>query len=486
MMNPVRMSASRIASLVSSGRIQAEAVAEAFLAEIKKSDSRISAYLKVFDGHVLEQAREIDREKKSGRLAGVPIALKDNILYKGYPATCGSKILAETAALYDAAVVDKLKTEGAVILGKTNMDEFAMGSSTENSAFFPTRNPWDPARVPGGSSGGSAAAVAAGIAAAALGSDSGGSVRQPAAYCGLVGLRPTYGRISRYGLVAFASSLDQIGPLCCSVEDCALLASCLCGHDSRDSTSADVQVPDFAAELKNDFSPGGLKIGRLHPAMLEDIQPEVRSAYDDMISLLAAEGAGITEINFSSWKYALMSYCILAPAEASSNLSRFDGVRYGMRIQEADLENMYIQSRTRGLGPEVKRRIILGAFSLSAGQYESFFLRAARARKKIMDELCTALNQVDFIVTPTAAEEAFAFGERKDPISMYRSDRFTVPASLAGLPALSLPMGISRRGLPLGIQVIGHFFHESGIFKLAFWLENRVQLVKILHGKEET
>lgn len=485
-MNSIRLSASRIASLVSSGRIQAEAVAEAFLAEIKKSDPRVSAYLKVFDDHALEQAREIDRGKKSGRLAGVPIALKDNILYKGYPATCASKMLADAAALYDAAVVEKLKAEGAVILGKTNLDEFAMGSSTENSAFFTTRNPWDSTRVPGGSSGGSAAAVAAGMAAAALGSDSGGSVRQPAAFCGLVGLRPTYGRVSRYGLVAFASSLDQIGPLCRSVEDCALLTACLCGRDSRDATSADEPVPDFAAELKNDFSPCGLKIGRLHPAMLEDIQPEVRSAYDNMLSLLAAEGASITEMNFPSWKFALMSYYILAPAEASSNLSRFDGVRYGLRVQDMDLENMYIQSRNRGLGPEVKRRIILGAFALSAGQYESFFLRAARARKKIRDELCTALNQVNVIVTPTAAEEAFVFGERKDPISMYRSDRFTVPASLAGLPSLSLPMGVSRKRLPLGIQVIGHFFQESDIFKLAFWLENRVQLEKILHGKEET
>ncbi len=474
-MNPARLSAACIASLVSGGELKAEAVTAAFLRQIEKKNPDISAYIEVCSKHAMEQARRIDRERITGRLAGVPVALKDNILYKGFPATCGSRMLEHAVARYDAAAVKKLKAEGAVIIGKTNMDEFAMGSSTENSAFFPTRNPYDLSRVPGGSSGGSAAAVAGGMAAAALGSDSGGSVRQPAAYCGLVGLRPTYGRISRYGLVAFASSFDQIGPLCRSVEDCALMTACLCGHDPADSTSAQEPVPDFASLVNEPVHPDGWKIGRLHPDMLDGVQPEVRSAYENMISLLTEEGADIIDMNFPDWKYALLSYFILAPAEASSNLSRFDGVRYGLRVHMDDLDEMYIRSRTEGFGREVKRRIFFGAFALSAGQYESFFLRATRARRKIADELIRSMRKVDFILTPTTAEAAFALGDREDPIAMYRCDRFTVPAGLAGLPALSLPMGRSKAGLPLGLQIVSGFFQEIRVFKLAFWLENRVQ-----------
>ncbi|MCR4396836.1 MAG: Asp-tRNA(Asn)/Glu-tRNA(Gln) amidotransferase subunit GatA, partial [Candidatus Saccharicenans sp.] len=412
----------------------------------------------------------MDSKKDKGRLAGAVVAIKDNIVTRGIRTTCGSRILENFIPPCDATVIERLEAEDAIIIGKTNLDEFAMGSSTENSAFFPTRNPWDRERVPGGSSGGSAAAVAAFEAMAALGSDTGGSVRQPAAFCGIVGLKPTYGRVSRYGLIAFASSLDQIGPMARSVRDCALITSVIAGFDPRDSTSAELPVPDYLSELKSLDRPA--KIAFLGETSLRGLNPEVAENYRRVQKIVSSLCPEITCLDFSSWEMALPCYYIIAPSEASSNLARYDGVRYGFRAPAAELAEMYLKTRTAGFGSEVKRRILLGTFALSSGYYEAYYARAARARQAITAELKAALEKVDFILTPATPEPAFKLGEKQDPIAMYLQDYFTVAASLAGIPGISIPCGLTSDGLPLGLQVLSRPFSELELLKFAFLLEN--------------
>jgi aspartyl-tRNA(Asn)/glutamyl-tRNA(Gln) amidotransferase subunit A len=473
-MNLTSLGVSEIRSLVAAKEVKAEEVVRAFLQQIGEREPAVAAFLSVEAEKALEQAKALDRKKEKGCLAGVPIAVKDNILVKGLRATCGSRILENYVAPYSATAIEKLAAEDAIFIGKTNLDEFGMGSSTENSAFWVTRNPWDLSRVPGGSSGGSAAAVAAGEAAAALGSDTGGSVRQPAAFCGVVGLKPTYSRVSRYGLIAFASSFDQIGPLTRTVEDCALLTRVISGPDGRDSTLADRPVPDFLKEMKEKRGP--FKAAHLKEKLIERIDPDVKDIYWRTLNSLRDLGGELVEMDFPLWEYALPCYYIIAPSEASSNLARYDGVRYGLRSPDhANLQEMYFKTRTSGFGEEVKRRILLGTFALSSGYYDAYYLKAGRTRQQVSREFERAFAVVDYIITPTAPEPAFPIGTKKDPIAMYLSDVFTVSANLAGCPAISLPCGWSRKGLPVGLQVIGNHFQEGRIFQLAFLLEKKVK-----------
>jgi aspartyl-tRNA(Asn)/glutamyl-tRNA(Gln) amidotransferase subunit A len=478
---------SEIQSLVAKKELKAEEVIRAYLERIEKQEPAVAAFISVEGEKALERARAIDRKREKGRLAGVPVAVKDNILIQGMRATCGSRILENFIAPYSATVIEKLAAEDAVFIGKTNLDEFGMGSSTESSAFFVTRNPWDLSRVPGGSSGGSAAAVAAGEAAAALGSDTGGSVRQPAAFCGVVGLKPTYGRVSRYGLVAYASSLDQIGPLTRTVEDCALLTKIISGPDGRDSTLADRPVPDFPKVMKETLGP--FKAAYLKEALIEKIDPDVKDIYWKTVDGLRDLGGELIEMDFPSWEYALPCYYIIAPSEASSNLARYDGVRYGFRDSDyGNLREMYLNTRTRGFGEEVKRRILLGTFALSSGYYDAYYLKAARTRQMVSLEFERAFANVDYVVTPTAPEPAFPLGAKTDPLTMYLSDIFTVSANLAGLPGISVPCGLSREGLPIGLQIIGKHFQEDRLFQLAFLVEKKVEFKNnrnIINWKEE-
>ncbi len=456
-------------NLVKSGQVRLVEIVEDYLNQIDRVDKKVKAYLTCNFDAALARARQIDSKPEKGKLAGAVLAVKDNIVTRGLRTTCGSKILENFIPPYNATVIERLEAEDAIIIGKTNLDEFAMGGSTENSAFFATRNPWDLDRVPGGSSGGSAAAVAAREAAGALGSDTGGSVRQPAALCGLVGLKPTYGLVSRYGLIAFASSLDQIGTFARNVRDCALLTSIIAGFDRRDSTSADRPVPDFIANLELPLAKK--RVGVLAEALLTGVNSEVAANYKAVVRNLQELGFAIERFPFPSWQYALPCYYIIAPSEASSNLARFDGVRYGFRADSRELSEMYVKTRTLGFGSEVKRRILTGTFALSSGYYDAYYARAARARQTIIREFQTAFKQVDFILTPTTPEPAFKRGEKQDPLSMYLEDYFTVTANLAGIPGLSLPSGMTLNGLPIGTQLLGPDFSELELFKLAFLLE---------------
>jgi len=398
-------------------------------------------------------------------LAGLPVAVKDIICTTEFPTTCGSRILEGWVPPYDATVVDRLRAAGAIILGKTNLDEFAMGSSTENSAYGPTRNPWDPSRVPGGSSGGSAAAVAAALAPLALGTDTGGSIRQPAGFCGIVGLKPTYGRVSRYGLVAFASSLDQIGPMARTVEDAALLLQVLAGRDPRDATSADLPVPDYRQALTGEAR--GLRIGIATEAFGEGLQPEVRDAVLAASEVLRAQGAVISEVSLPTIAYALPTYYLIATSEASTNLARYDGVQYGLRVPSEDLYAMYTRTRRQGFGPEVKRRIMLGTYALSAGYYEGFFLKAQRVRTLVRRDFLAAFERVDLVLMPTSPTVAFRLGEKvEDPLQMYLADVYTIPVNLAGLPGISIPCGFAQ-GLPIGLQLVGRPFDEPAVLRAA-------------------
>jgi len=466
--------------VVKEGEVRATEIVEDYIARIEKEDKEIRAYLTYSFDRALRRAREIDLKKDKGKLAGAVIAIKDNIVTRGIRTTCASRILENFNPPYNATVVDRLEAEDAVIIGKTNLDEFAMGSSTENSGFFPTRNPWDKGRVPGGSSGGSAAAVAGLEAVAALGSDTGGSVRQPAAFCGLVGLKPTYGLVSRYGLVAFASSLDQIGPLARSVEDCALITSIIAGFDPRDSTSSPLPVPDYLAE--SGIPLPNFRVGVLDVSSLTGVKEEVVRNYQDVLRMIAGLGIEMQKLDLPSWEYALPCYYVIAPSEASSNLARYDGVRYGFRAESSELSDMYLRTRTRGFGREVKRRILLGTFALSSGYYEAYYARAAKVRQAILREFVEAFKKVDFILTPTTPEPAFRLGEKQDPISMYLQDYFTVAANLAGIPGLSVPSGFSTDHLPLGLQVLGRSFAESELFKFAFLLEKNLNLKNNRYG----
>jgi len=463
---------------VRSRRLSAEEALRDALARIDGSDGRIGAFLEVTPDLALDEARSVDARVAAGEdlpLAGVPMAIKDNMWVSGREATCASRILRGFRPPADATAVARLRRAGAVFVGRANMDEFAMGSSTENSSVQLTRNPHDLERIPGGSSGGSAAAVAAGMVPAALGSDTGGSIRQPAACCGVVGFKPTYGRVSRYGLVAFASSLDQIGPIARSVSDSARVYGVIAGEDPLDSTS----VADEPGEPEAAVTKGaaGLTVGFLEEAQAEGLDAEVAKNLDEVRKAFAAAGARVRPVSVPRAPDAIAIYYVVASAEASSNLARYDSVRYGPRPDVTDLASLYVESRTRGFGPEVKRRILLGTFALAAGYYEAYYGRAMRARAALSADFERAFSEVDVIVCPSIPAPAFRIGEKtEDPLTMYLSDIFTVPASLAGLPAISVPSGFSRDGLPLGVQILGPRLGEESVFAAAGALERELAL----------
>ena len=457
------------AAEVTSRRRSAVDVAREALDAVSRGDGRVRAFLEVTAEGALAEAAEVDRRVAAGEdlpLAGVPLAMKDNIWVAGRSATCASRILEGFRPPGDSTVAGRLRRAGAVFLGRSNMDEFAMGSSTENSSSHVTRNPWDPSRIPGGSSGGSAAAVAARFVPAGFGSDTGGSIRQPAACCGVVGLKPTYGRVSRYGLVAFASSLDQIGPLTRSVGDAARLYRVVAGVDPLDSTTAD--RPVGAPEEALGRGVEGVRVGFLVEAEAEGLHPEVAEDLERARRIFREAGARVVPVSVPRAAAAIAIYYVIASAEASSNLARFDGVRYGPRVSEKDLASLYVESRTAGFGPEVKRRILLGTFALASGYYEAYYGLATRARQLLCDDFERAFGVADVIVCPSIPSPAFRIGEKTDdPLTMYLSDVFTVPASLAGLPAISVPSGLTRGGLPLGIQVLAPRFGEEAMFAAA-------------------
>ncbi len=439
-------------------------------------DSRrsLNAFLSVFNEEAAVRAREIDQKIEQGTagpLAGMVIAVKDVLCMEGKVTTCGSKMLENYRAIYDATVIKKLRDADAVFIGKTNMDEFAMGSSGENSAFGPTKHPMDETRVPGGSSSGSCVAVAAGMSTASIGSDTGGSIRQPAGLCGIVGLKPTYGRVSRYGLVAYASSFDQIGPFTNSVKDSARLLQVIAGKDERDSTSADVAVPDYLAAIDGNMK--GKRIGLPKEYFSDALNPEIRSALQTKIDLLKQAGAEIVDVSLPNSEYTISTYYILATAEASSNLARYDGARYGFRSENVkDLQSMYVHSRSEGFGSEVKRRIMLGTYVLSSGYYDAYYRKAQQVRRLIQNDFINAFEQVDCILTPIAPTTAFKLGEKMDdPLQMYLNDIYTVSANLAGIPGICVPAGKDSNGLPIGVQLLGRQFDESTILNVADFLE---------------
>ncbi len=469
----VPSTATEIAAAVRSGGTTAVEVLEQHLVSIGERESEIHAFNLVTVDAARERAAAIDAAVAAGHdpgpLAGVPVALKDNMCTRGVPTTCSSKILEGWAPPYDGTAVSLLASAGAVMIGKTNLDEFAMGSSTENSAFGPTRNPLDPTRVPGGSSGGSAAAVAAGFAAMSFGSDTGGSIRQPAALCGVVGVKPTYGRVSRYGLVAFASSLDQIGPFTHTVADAALALQVVCGHDPLDSTSIPEPLPDFSAVL--DRGVDGVRVGRITdlPAGADpDVAERVELAFD----VLRAAGATIVDVEVPAFTYGLTAYYLIAPAEASSNLARYDGVRYGLRVDADDTNAMYSATRTAGFGAEVKRRILLGTYALSAGYYDAYYGKALRIRRLMANDFAAAYERCDVLLTPTSPSVAFPFGSKTDnPLAMYLCDTYTIPSNLTGDPAMSVPFGTGADGLPVGVQILAHALDEPVMLQVAAELE---------------
>jgi aspartyl-tRNA(Asn)/glutamyl-tRNA(Gln) amidotransferase subunit A len=449
---------------------------EEFYKKIEAEDSNIGAFLTLTKERALANAHEVqkaaDRGDPLGPLAGVPIAIKDVMVMNGVRSTAGSKILDNFISPYDCTAVKRLEDAGAIVLGKTNCDEFAMGSSNENSGYWPVKNPRDTSRVPGGSSGGSAAAVAADFATAALGSDTGGSIRQPAAYCGVVGLLPTYGRVSRYGLIAFASSLDHIGPITKTVKDAAILLNQIAGRDEMDSTSADVPVPNYEEEIGKPI--GGLRVGVPKEYFGEGLDAEVRASVEAAIQTLAKAGAEIVEISLPHTDYAIPCYYIIAPAEASSNLARFDGVRYGYRAPDVKtLSEMYRRTRDKGFGAEVKRRIMLGTYALSAGYYDAYYKKAQQVRALLARDFAEAFANVDVIVSPTAPTTAFKLGEKTDdPVAMYLNDIYTVTADLVGIPGISVPCGNSNEGLPIGLQILGKHFDEGTVLRVAHAYEH--------------
>ena len=464
-----------VRSSIARGEKTATSVAEDFYAAIAEKDPAIGAYLTLCKERALGKAEEIDDLAAKGAplpaLAGVPVGIKDVMVTKDVRSTAGSKILENYIPPYDCTAVSRLEQAGAVVLGKMNCDEFAMGSSNENSAFRPVHNPRDLSRVPGGSSGGSAAAVAAGMAVATLGSDTGGSIRQPASFCGVVGLMPTYGRVSRYGLIAFASSLDHIGPLTNTIKDAALVLRTIAGRDPMDSTSADVPVPDYVAELDRPVQ--GLRLGVAKEYFGEGLDPEVRAAVEDAIQKLASLGCEVVPVSLAHTEYAIPTYYLVATAEASANLARFDGVRYGHRAASVrSLSEMYRRSRDEGFGPEVKRRIMLGTYALSAGYYDAYYLKAQRVRTLLTQDFEQAFQKVDAIITPTSPTPAFKLGEKTDdPLAMYLADIYTVTADLVGIPGISVPCGETKAGLPIGMQILGRHFDESTILRLAHQYE---------------
>lgn len=472
-MDLFRMTAHELHERLMRREVSAAEITRSVLDRAEKVEPAVRAFLTRTGGPAMEKAAAVDAKIAAGGevapLAGIPGALKDNMCTKGVKTTCASKILKDFVPPYDATVTEKLAAADAVIVGKANLDEFAMGSSTENSGFFATRNPWDTDRVPGGSSGGSGAAVAAGEAVWALGSDTGGSIRLPAAYCGIVGMKPTYGRVSRYGLVAYASSLDQIGPFTRDVRDCALVLGAISGHDRRDSTSIDAPVPDYTKNLGAGVK--GLKIGLPREYFMPGMQPEVETAIRRSIDELVAMGAELVEVSMPHTQYALAAYYLIATAEASSNLGRYDGVGFGHRGQGSDIVSMYKRTRAEGFGPEVQRRIMLGTYALSSGYYDAYYLKALKVRTLIKQDFDRAFAQVDVLIAPTAPTTAFRIGEKvEDPLAMYLMDVCTIPINLAGVPALSLPCGFAG-GLPVGMQIIGPHLSEEKILQVAYEFE---------------
>ena len=468
-------SAVDIARKVRNNVTSAADVLERHLATIDEREGDIHAFNLVLADEARARAAQIDEAVAAGNdpgpLAGVPIALKDNMCTRGIPTTCSSKILLGWRPPYDATVVIKLHDAGAIIVGKTNLDEFAMGSSTENSAFGPTRNPRDTSRVPGGSSGGSAAAVAAGFAAASLGSDTGGSIRQPAALCGVVGVKPTYGAVSRYGLVAFASSLDQIGPFANDVADAALVLEAISGHDQMDSTS--IRRGPLVISRQLDMGVAGLRIGRITD-LPEGASPDVAARLDEAFDALRDAGAEIVDVEVPAFSYGLTAYYLIAPAEASSNLARYDGVRFGHRVEAPDTNAMYMATRTDGFGAEVKRRIMLGTYALSAGYYDAYYGRALKVRRRIAADFAAAYERADVLLTPASPTVAFRLGDKTaDPMSMYLCDTYTIPSNLTGDPGMSVPFGTGDDGLPVGVQILAPALEESLMFRTAAELERR-------------
>jgi len=468
-----QLTISDLAGRLGRREVSAREITQACLDQIARVDAEVHAFITHNPEDALAQADAADRALRAGAthatqpLLGIPVAIKDVIAVRGHPLNCASRILGQFISPYDATVIRRLRDAGAIVFGRLNMDEFAMGSSTENSAFGPTRNPWDLERIPGGSSGGSAAAVAACECVASLGSDTGGSIRQPAAFCGCVGLKPTYGRVSRYGLVAYASSLDQIGPLARTVADAATVLSVISGHDELDSTSVPAPVPDYRATLGRDLK--GLRLGLPKEYFVTGLDPEVKASVEAAVAELMRLGAEVVEVSLPHTEYAIAAYYIIATAEASANLARFDGIRYGARVEGADPIQLYSRTRGAGFGPEVKRRIILGTYVLSSGYYDAYYLRAQKVRTLIRQDFLKAFEMVDALVTPPAPTPAFRLGEKtSDPIQMYLSDIFTISCNLAGICGLSLPCGFTQQPrLPLGLQLLGKPFDEATLLRIA-------------------
>lgn len=476
-----RLTIAQLRELLRRGDVSPLDIARSLVNAIESRDGPIGAYIEVFEDDLIARSRRLT---DSGRfreppLAGIPVAVKDNICVAGKHTACGSKMLAHYRSPFSATAVERLQAAGAIVAGRTNCDEFGMGSSNENSAFGPVKNPWDMSRVPGGSSGGSAAAVAAQTAFVALGSDTGGSIRQPASFCGVVGLKPTYGRVSRYGLVAFASSFDQIGPITRSVEDAALVLNVICGADQRDSTSSSAEVPNFSASLERGCE--GMKLGVPRDFLRGHMGEGVGANFEDVLSGLESSGASLCDVDLPHADVAVAAYYIIANAEASANLARYDGVKYGFRSKAPrDLDSMYNSTRAEGFGEEVKRRILLGTYVLSAGYYDAYYLKAQQVRSLVVEDFRAAFESCDLIVLPTSPSPAFKLGEKaSDPIAMYLSDVFTIPVNLAGLPAVSVPSGLSRDRLPFGVQLIGRKFDEATLLRGARGVERAV-------GFEET
>jgi len=472
------MTAHELIKKIKNREMSSEEITVSILNRIKETGGNINAFVTVMGELAVKQAKEVDSKIKEGKpvgmLAGIPILIKDNINIKGTRTTCSSKILNDFVSPYDATVVKKIRSADAIFIGKSNMDEFAMGSSTETSHFSVTKNPWDIARIPGGSSGGSAAAVAAGQAVLSIGSDTGGSIRQPASLCGVVGLKPTYGRVSRYGLVAFASSLDQIGPITKDTTDAALLMNVISGYDDNDSTSVNLPVPDYTKALINNVR--NIKIGIPKEYFSQGLDNDVKTAVMEAVKLLKSMGAQVKELSLPHTEYAVAAYYIIAPSEASSNLARYDGVKYGYRANEegegVSLIDVYERTRGEGFGQEVKRRIMLGTYSLSSGYYDAYYLKAQKVRTLIKQDFDKAFGEVDVIITPTAPTTAFKIGEKtEDPLKMYLSDIYTISANLAGIPGISIPCGFDKEGLPIGLQLLAKPFGEETIFRTAYSYE---------------
>ena len=483
--DPVAVDATSLLGMLDAGDVSAEQVVAAHLSRIAEHDGEVHAFLSVLDEQALDHARDIDRRRLAGEpvgpLAGVPVALKDVLCTRGVTTTCGSRMLADHRPPYDATVVTRLRDADAVLVGKANMDEFAMGSSTENSAFGVTRNPWDLGRVPGGSSGGSAAAVAAHFAPLGIGTDTGGSIRQPAALCGVVGVKPTYGRVSRYGLIAFASSLDQVGPFARSVTDAARLYTAIAGHDPRDSTSIPEDVPRLAATLEDGVE--ALRVGVVSEALDEGVERGVAARVREAAQLLGKLGADVVDVSLPHARYGIAAYYLIAPSEASSNLARYDGVRYGLRVDGETSEAMMAATRSAGFGPEVVRRIMIGTYALSAGYYDAYYVSAQRVRTLIIRDYAAAFERCDVVLSPTSPSTAFEVGAKTDdPLAMYLNDVFTVPASLAGMPALSMPAGLDDRGLPVGVQLVAPLLDEAVLFRVARALESELGFDPVPRG----